>query len=58
MGSCEKCDDRASGRLDCDLTSERGKRQGGRGAAGERERKRQKGDKRMGKGEGRGAGQA
>lgn len=31
MGSCEKCDDRASGRLDCDLTSERGKRQGGGG---------------------------
>ncbi len=23
MGLCEKCDDRASGRLDCDLTSER-----------------------------------
>lgn len=33
MGSCEKCDDRASGRLDCDLTSERGERRGrfGRG---------------------------
>lgn len=28
MGSCEKCDDRASGRLDCDLTSERGERLG------------------------------
>lgn len=27
-GSCEKCDDRASGRRDCDLTSERGERRG------------------------------
>lgn len=38
MGLCEKCDDRASGRLDCDLTSERGERQEG-GRQSERERK-------------------
>lgn len=46
MGLCEKCDDRASGRLDCDLTSERGEIQG-------RERG-EKGRQRMGEGGGRG----
>lgn len=35
MGLCEKCDDRASGRLDCDLTSEGG----GGHCARERKRK-------------------
>lgn len=41
MGLCEKCDDRASGRLDCDLTSEREKNRS------EREEKRERGRKRM-----------
>lgn len=36
MGLCEKCDDRASGRLDCDLTSERERKT--RERAKERER--------------------
>lgn len=38
MGLCEKCDDRASGRLDCDLTSERGRKTRGREREQERER--------------------
>ena len=41
MGLCEKCDDRASGRLDCDLTSER------------KRKTRERGSKRMGTGGGR-----
>lgn len=45
MGLCEKCDDRASGRLDCDLTSERERKT--------REREREIGSKRMGEGGGR-----
>lgn len=43
MGLREKCDDRASGRLDCDLTSERGREPlctWERERGGERERKR------------------
>lgn len=36
MGLCEKCDDRASGRLDCDLTSERGRKTRKRESEGER----------------------
>lgn len=38
MGLCEKCDDRASGRLDCDLTSERERKTRERERAKERER--------------------
>lgn len=41
MGLCKKCDDRASGRLDCDLTSEREKNRR------EREERRERGRKRM-----------
>ena len=40
MGLCEKCDDRASGSVDCDLTSERERKT----------REREKGSERMGEG--------
>lgn len=35
MGLCEKCDDRASGRVDCDLTSEKERDNGERKVARE-----------------------
>lgn len=53
MGFCEKCDDGESGRLDYDLTSEKGRKTWW-GAELEVE----KGDRRIGKGEGRRRGQA
>lgn len=49
---CEKCDDRASGRLDCDLTSERDRKTRKREREQKREREVEKEWVRVGRGRG------